>query len=429
MSANSTSNVIRKNVISKNAEFAKILMDKIIGYVKKVHKKPLSMDSLRDIQAYMAKIRITPNTSIELAIKYHLSYVLAIISDNSEVDMHEYLNSAIGIEEDDQSVDKKYKNTVDQVSDTDVKAIEISTLFLLKAADAYNLSKELVPSSKLKYNYLMLDSNNAYETNSDRTEFKWLINQKGANKYLPGHINLPSTMRNIKMARLGRTTFTYMPTTTVDLIRTRARIGFSFKEFASQALIMPNGTKFNFLQFMPESDTNYGCSFTLTSFFHNRGYFRFRERYKNLDSLTMSIWDLFTPTKIPLPDVFVSLTATQTDNATVTFISTTNQQGVLIVDNTYYPAITNGLTDLLYTNEIVIFSGFTTLDPVGEAAIIDTYNGPHSLVHWGREYYFRPAPIGVTNFGSVEVTMTFQFKPRFTGVIELISEDDEDEGV
>lgn len=424
MSANITS-----NVISKNADFAKILMDKIIGYVKKVHKKPLSMDSLRDIQAYMAKIRITPNTSIELAVKYHLSYVLAIISDNSEVDMHEYLNSAIGIEEDDQSVDKKYKNTVDQVSDADIKAIEISTLFLLKAADAYNLSKELAPSSKLKYNYLMLDSNNAYETNSDRTEFKWLINQKGANKYLPGYINLPSIIRNIKMARLGRTTFAYMPTNTVDLIRTRARIGFSFKEFASQALIMPSGTKFNFLQFMPESDTNYGCSFTLTSFFHNRGYFRFRERYKNLDSLTMSIWDLFTPAKIPLPDVFVSLTATQNDIFTDSFISTTNINSALIINNTYFPAITNGLTDRLYTNEIVNISGFTTLDPVGEAAIITAYNGPHSLVHWGQSFYYAPSPVGTTAFGSVVVTITFRFKPRFTGVIELISEDDEDEGV
>jgi hypothetical protein len=101
----------------------------------------------------------------------------------------------------------------------------------------------------------------------------------------------------------------------------------------------------------------------------------------------------------------------------------------LTLNNTYYPAITNGLTDYLYTNEIVNISGFTTLDPVGEAAIIAAYNGPHTLVHWGETYYDPPAPVGATAFGSVVITITFRWKPRFTGVIELISEDDEDQGV
>lgn len=381
---------------------------------------------------YLSKIRLNPSVSVKLASKYHLEKLARELSKASEepIDIKAYQIKSIGKNSEDTIEDIRKHEGSNYSEDTEIAEIEAA--FLVGALGVYDLSKAVAPKSKWKYNYIMFDSANCAEISDARNRFTWLIQEKTP-VYRSGYINLPSIMRNIVAARMGRVTFAHQNSNFINRVRAKHRFGFGFEEFTSQAFITPYGNRFQFVAFLPDYDTTYGTTVTLSPFDANRGWFRFSERYKTLDKLTLSITDLNTSTRFVLPAEAtvipaIQLRAIASSKAGViespidipNYLLPVNPK---ILTNNTYPYLTS-------VAEEYIFDGIDT----GEPAIDNVYNGStHSLV-WVDDNYFLFADgytvpfdlYGITRI-TFPITVTLRYAPRFTGVLELISEDDSDD--
>lgn len=275
-------------------------------------------------------------------------------------------------------------------------------------------------TSKLKYKYLMLDSNNAYAAESTTSKFTWLLNDK-VPTLSTGYINISNPLHNIVKARLGRMTFNNMSQSFIDDVNNRNRYGFGFNEFVSQAMVNPLNTKFQFIEFLPEYDATRSFHATLSPFNENRGWFRFREKFNILDKLTLTITNLITDEVVSLPpSTPLTITGIQTFNTITVTVGATTYTNILVIE------------DLLPPGPVVI-SGFTTDDPVTDAALIAAYNTTQTLllpdVATYPTYYYSPIDISSATFtgGTAEVPVsilcTVLPDPRFVGVLELLCDE------
>ncbi len=323
--------------------------------------------------------------------------------------------------------------------ESDVATIE--ALFLLEAGSVYDLSKAVVPQSKLKYSYLLLDSDNCFDITTSRDKFTWLLQEEHV-KLQTGNINLHAKMRNIVMARLGRVSCTHMHGDFVTTVLNRNRFAIGFEEFASQALITPYNTKFQFITFLSEADRNYGTNVVLSPFNANRGWFRFREPFKMLDKLTMSITNLNTAAKVILPDTPFSFPGIHIANQRfATDFDVIN--GPLFVNNShinipfdYYFGLLGYEFDApANTEEQFIISNYSSGDP----AIDVTWNGTRHIRNSGGSMVFGittnsnynynigssiPPYLSVPPYIEIPLTITLTYNPRFMAVLELVSEED-----
>jgi hypothetical protein len=419
----------------------------IVGKIAKKHQ--LDSYDLSKIRDYLHSVKITPNTSIKLAAEFHAKNIADMLVNGGTSNVSELSKTPIDIKayqtnmltDDLKGIPGSSSLYTASLPGTQINhllvpviVLELETLFQLEMLNKYELSKQIAPHSKMKYNYLMLDSWNCYEIPTTRDKFTWMLNDRNIVQQT-GYINLHSILKNIKLARLGRMTFAHIFDNVMDLFSSGRRITFGFDEFASQALIAPNGTKFQFLEQLRPSDEAYGSTYTLSSYDQNRGWFRFRERFELLDKLSLNIWDLFglTATRISIPDSYLTFTGVQYYGFTVTngFESVTEPLEIANFQK-YLPMIWTwtesdrkegpGISAEQFT-----LSGYTTLDPVGEAAIIAAYNSTHFLERVFDNYFKTPSPLGThTPFTTQNITITVLWKPRFTGVLELVSEDDDD---
>jgi hypothetical protein len=382
-------------------------------------RRRLGDDEIESIKTYLSGIRLASNTSIKLAFKYHLEQVVRVLktrkSDVSNFNLREYQIYELGTnKEDNQNNNKKHSDSSDEKELLSAETAKLEALFLLEIAEVYDLSKAIAPKSKLKYNYLLLDSNNCSEISNDRDKFTWLI-QEDYPVLEQGYINLHSKMRNIVMARLGRMTFANMHTDFTDDAIARNRFAFGFEEFTSQALINPEGTRFQFIEFLPEYDTNRGTTIVLSPFNMNRGWFRFRERFKMLDKLTMHITNLNTSIRVVVPAEPLSLAARHISGF-ITVITDEYDNPVIIVNGNRY-LLTDGPWQYL-------ISDYNSGQPLVDAE----WNGIHNLLFTGEpDYFVAISPVSPIAPFDVPFTVTLMYPPRFTGVLELISEDDSDD--
>ena len=421
--------------------------------VAKKLNRPINIDERTLISNYLSQITIDSHTSLKLAFKYHLEQIIRKLSAKiSDVDIKEYQIKAIGLDAEDGYIftspisansrsnsetiiavaEKKDMASLDTENaslDTENSA-KLETIFLLEVGEVYDLSKAIAPKSKHKYNYLMLDSDNCIEISNERDKFTWLIQEEHL-RFQSGYINLHSKLRNIVMARLGRMTMAHQTTTFTDEAINRNRFAFGFDEFASQALITPEGTRFQFIEILPEYDVNYGTTVTLSPFNENRGWFRFRERFKILDKLSLTITNLNTSTKFVLPATPISIPGMQTIGGGIVHPFLGPIVNPLVVNRTYLPVdYFYGSVGYEYdlgasVNEYFLMNDLNS----GFPAVDATYNGIlRQLLYFGFENYFSfvayVVPAGP--LGDFPVTLTLIYKPRFTGVLELISEDDDD---
>ncbi len=402
----------------------------------KLHRK-LDISESDSVKKYLFEVVLEPGTSLKLAFNYHLEQVYRVLSERhpsaDEIDLKEYQITNLGTsEEDGQLVTKKHTEYPDERELLVAETAKLEALFLIEVAEVYDLSKAIAPKSKLKYNYLMLDSDNCFEIPDSRDKFTWLL-QEEHTILRPGYINLHAKMRNIVVARLGRMTMAHMHGDFAAAAVARNRFAFGFEEFASQALITPEGTKFQFIEFLPEYDTNYGTTIVLSPFNANRGWFRFRERFKMLDKLSLTITNLNTSTKVQVPAVPFSFPATQISGLIVNSGSSQAIWPISIPNGRLYLPINYFYGQAGYEYDVYadvqdqyIFSGYNS----GIPAIDVVWNtGTHGLQWRAISNYFhevpflaRPPPVAFTNF-----TITLTRLPRFTGVLELISEDDSDD--
>lgn len=436
---------------------------------KYTNKRKLTNVQLDKVRQYLNIIHCNKYTDVQLAIEYHftrldkeLATLYVTNTDTGVADaniyatnIHEYQNAKILEKDELNTLIKKYKNMQLPLPTT---AIELETIFNIEAMSNINLVKEIVPYNNLKYNYLLLDTNNIYEVNDSRTTFKWLINDGPAQRRT-GYINLHSKMANIKMARLSQCVFSHMNDNEIDIFRSQRRISFSFAELSAQSLIAPNGSKFQFMANRVRNNFLTGPSFILSTFEQNHGWFRFRSTISTLDYLTLTIWDYFNsvPQEIALPDVYLSFPAELVLNESIddgayftftayNYISVPDFKKYMFLPKEQKTPPLDGLGRPIYmTLDSYLISGFTSNDPVGDAAVISQYNSVHYLRYNGERgiYYqfdYNPAnPYGndgifvspidldtvvvdLAGIDSMQLTLTLIYKPRFTAVLELLSD-------
>lgn len=398
-------------------------------------QRKLGINERDSIKEYLSQITIEPLTSLKLAFKYNLEQIVRVLKTRGEPDdvqIKDYQISIIGTnDEDGQLSEKKHSETPNERELLEAESAKLEALFLIEVADVYDLSKAIAPKSKHKYNYLMLDSDNCFEISDSRDKFTWLLQEEHV-RLQTGYINLHSKMRNIVMARIGRMTLAHMHGGFAIEADDRNRFAFGFDEFASQALINPQGVKFQFIEFLPEYDTNYGTTIVLSPFNANRGWFRFRERFKMLDKLSLTITNLNTSAKVTVPDTPFSFPASHLPGFAIAIdhlsaldpIIVPNSRLFLPINYIYGPAGIEYDTEAM-VQDPYIFSGYNSGIPVIDAA----WNaGTHDLQWRAIGDYFYPVPaLPIPPFGIINFTMTATRLPRFTGVLELISEDDSDD--
>jgi hypothetical protein len=191
----------------------------VISKIAKKHQ--LDSYDLAKIRDYLHSVKIIPNTSIKLAAEFHAKHIAELLvgelsKDDSIENKRDLSKTQIDIRAYQTSMltdDLKGVTGITSLPGVHnssnlivpVIALELETLFQLEMLNKYELSKQIAPHSKMKYNYLMLDSWNCYEIPTTRDKFTWLLNDRNIVQQT-GYINLHSILKNIKLARLGRMT-------------------------------------------------------------------------------------------------------------------------------------------------------------------------------------------------------------------------------
>ncbi len=346
-------------------------------------------------------------------------------------DMREYTKSIISTTAEDGQLNQyRYNDRLTNYNTQINKklSVNISLLLQMQAANLFKLSAQLNPSSKEVYSYITLDTDNLleYDSSGTTTVFKWLINNNAPPVLSRGYINLHSTMFNIKRIRLARTIFSYMHEIDYDSLMTE-RIAFSIEEFGSQALLNPGGIKFHFLQ---KYFDNWGNTITTSSFLLNRGWFRFREPHLPIESITLRIYDLFPIRLITLPNTPFSVTGVQSVQyfQQTTLPKGTIDNALIITDYKFFDIIATAYPNEGTARQQYLISGYTTDDPVADAALIAAYNGVRTLEQFQAQRFERPNNADVLSgtwdpaTASVNITITWLYNPRITTVIELVNE-------
>jgi hypothetical protein len=145
--------------------------------------------------------------------------------------------------------------------------------------------------------YCYLDSSNATVIGD---KYQWLI---GVNK-TDSNIMLSEFPSNIRAIRLGRTTWSNIPSELVNYLNSGDRLVYDIDEFSSQSMLPGH-----FIQSKPVSDAQLS-PITTTSFFQNRGWFRFGQLFTTVESITLSISKL-NRQNIILPDIPISIVGRQ----------------------------------------------------------------------------------------------------------------------
>lgn len=291
------------------------------------------------------------------------------------------------------------------------------------------LSKIIAPKSKIRYNYLMLDTDNCSEISNDRTVCKWIIRQN--NPILQsGIINTYGYIRNITAARLGRVTVNNSNISDSLASAAHNRFGIGFQEFASQAILGKNNTRYQFVVFLPNSDTVSDLNYTLTPFFCNRGWFRFRNRFKTIDTLSMNITNLHTYNKFMIRDGGLVINGTINLGSFIGFGN--------VYPNPYQAMIYNPIdaSDIQYTNLTKVTSYSDTINVIlgglnsGDTIFDATFNGLETtlIIYTGHTRYIKisntmPTP---TVTGIFNIIITVPVLERVITVLELLTEDEND---
>lgn len=326
----------------------------------------------------------------------------------------------------------------------ELRDIHIEDFLKFGQLTGYQLCKQINPMPRLKYNYVLLDTGECY----DRTDyvFKWLLNDQTKVKKT-GILPVQGKLRNIKMARIGMVTISNLIGDENLLVLSKKRLGLDFEEFRQQGTILGNRIAEFFIHFR-DITYLYDNTFIISPFDHIRGWFRFDHALKELSSLTLRMFDTTT-----LNDIRINSSNTVTfsgiqeagvgysDNIQGTIVNYTNPfylySGLLISNIPCNGGLSNQVD---MTN--VTFSGFTTDDPVTDAAVIAAYNTAHSIRYIYADvgnsrtfvadnkyrYHTDVSTITSASF-TIPIQATFNViaKPRVTVVMEIISEDDSED--
>jgi hypothetical protein len=422
----------------------------IIPFIAKTLNKHLNDDDLQYIINRLSHVKIT-KTSLPAVLKSiienikHPNYVGIKDSSNN---IKEYLNSQIGTTDEDNTINPYQFSTSSHEFKGSI-SLEVALFLKMGVSSLFNMSKKINPKSKEYYSYIMLDTDNVVPELSTDNRFVWRLND-GSPVYNTGTINLPHKLYSITKMRIGRITLANIHYAEYNTIRYSAsrRFATTLHNFSAQSIIPQNGNKFHFLHQYKHDVENRGNTMTITPFFSNRGWFRFNKPHRNTDIIEMSIADIFTPeTPLNIPKTYATVTGVQDipgsraeylefgTSRPLTFSGVNHSMLELRYGRGITPTTQADPRNAATTFDAVTISGFTTDDPVGDAAVIDAYNSTHVLTRvFGDNDLYDALGVGygvfnepvntssVTLSTPANITVTWQLLPRLTTVVELISE-------
>jgi hypothetical protein len=340
-------------------------------------------------------------------------------------------------------IDADQKNDGIDNGDNDVLDTDSYNLSsILGETNIFQFARTILPAGKETYAYCLIDTSTAF-VSDDRTTFTWFLNW-GPQKQEQGIINLSGNLGNIASMRLGQAMYANMFQADRDLLISK-RIAVDIKEFNDEAFVHQNGERFHFLQILGDRYYDkYGNNIRMSSFLLNRGWFRFAKHHYPPSTLTMTFTDLMGPTRISFPTSTVTIPATQWfQNPVVSvFYNLDVYRYPLQIDPPYYDLVpivyqylNEGHWDVSGPGTIrgtFGFSGFTTDDPVTDAALIAAYNSPHTFNKHFNFYFVQSVNIATATFAgpyprSVPVTITFPYSPRLCMALELVNDIDPDD--
>jgi hypothetical protein len=201
-----------------------------------------------------------------------------------DLDLHEYLQSNIGVrEENDSDTTAAYVTNEDRpVSLKPDGAIDIVSMF--GSSNPYDLTRMLNPNNLLRKTYLNLDTRYASVVSNDRTKFTWNYLENANVQF--GSTNTTDKVRDIVSMKLMSFT---MP---LFEVLAKPFVTVLVDEFSGQSLISPQGRKFHFIGTFGSIgsvsiiDTKAGITFDEST---NEGVFHFRRPITHLDKISLSM--------------------------------------------------------------------------------------------------------------------------------------------
>jgi hypothetical protein len=257
----------------------------------------------------------------------------------------DYLIEQIGTNEEDDTA----KQHLIRFQQKSADIMDVAADQLLNLTNIMRIQNMFNPQARLVSNYLYLSGSNRSDVQDGTYKLHWYLNS-GDPIYQKGVINLNYGLRDIVSMKIQKISFGIRNPATSPILA-RKRVAVDIEEFNAQACISPEGTRFHFM--MDSQGTmakvhNDGTSLSPYNF--NRGVFHFRRPIGKIDAITLSMYTPLQP--LALDSDYTYGTVVQGSNPATIIFTTTHD---------------------LYAGPITI-SGFTTGNPVADAAIIAQVN-------------------------------------------------------
>lgn len=239
-----------------------------------------------------------------------------------------------------------------------------------------------------KTTYVTLDSRNKSADADGISQFAWSATIGPTSSV--GSFNIPAPVQNIVSARLYPMRIPYKEIITDNAYK---RISVFVQEWSGQAYFGPEGRKYHFMCNMIVDDN----MIVLDPLPHHTGEFKFNKPISSLTTLTLSFGMPF------------DIIQFDSDNATM----------AVTYSNPAVFTMISGDHNLL-TGELVYFTGFTTIAPVADAAIINSVNNAsgHNITTINDTSFSIPIDLSAVT-GSTNISAYFGSK-RIIANMELI---------
>lgn len=257
--------------------------------------------------------------------------------EQPSIDVHEILKKEIGTTSERPTAGYGFMKTSSNIGG--FEGLEPEKLITDATLD--DIRKEINPQSKIRHNYLFLDSRYRITSYGQISKFQWnYINNLSRDQ---GSANTYGTIRDIISLRVMPIRIPYLADADTDL----QRVSMYIEELAPQGYVAHENRRFHFL-FSVETSGNW---MNLYAPDYNDGYYHFDDPVTRLDSFTISFGSPLEPL------VF------DPDRAKYTIV-----YGALVT------TITTDIDHNIITGDVVHFSDFTTTNPVADAEIISIIN-------------------------------------------------------
>jgi hypothetical protein len=217
-----------------------------------------------------------------------------------------------------------------------------------------NLSivQSIIPTvKKTRHHYFSIERSNALNP-TDTNKFKYWINPYPI-RTEQGMLNTFCPVKNITAMRLTNVYMTIRTLANQELLKHK-KLTVLIEELSGQSLMGFNGNKFHFVLEYYNTENNIARFSTYNA---NRGLFIFNKIIRYLDTLTVTIYDE--------TDLFPM------ENSVYT---------VAVTSHLVYTLLTIPITTpYFYTPEMITLSGFSTNNPIGDAALIAACNTNHTI--------------------------------------------------